>query len=111
MARNENKASLENPQLVSLVRLARRWDCSRQTCRRVLRAHDVCPFYLGGEARNATLRFDLQDILKVEAEAQGKGCSLKGPSGSRARRERRSGSDDPNSASTISGEDRAGRRR
>ncbi|MEQ1633057.1 MAG: hypothetical protein ABL997_11840 [Planctomycetota bacterium] len=32
----------------------------------------MAPLFLGGDARNATLRFDLGDILRVEAQAQGR---------------------------------------
>jgi hypothetical protein len=31
------------------------------------------PLFLGGDARNATLRFDLVDVLAVEVAAQGVG--------------------------------------
>jgi len=57
-------------QLISLAWLARRWRCSRQTCRRILDQAGIRPFYLGGDSRNSTLRFDLEDILKIEAGAQ-----------------------------------------
>lgn len=57
--------------LVPLSWIARRWSCSRQTCRRVLQRHRVVPLFLGGEARNATLRFDLDDVLRIEASARG----------------------------------------
>lgn len=57
-------------QLVSLKWLAERWSCSAKTCRRILARAGVRAFYLGGDARNATLRFDLGDVLRVEAMAQ-----------------------------------------
>ena len=57
--------------LVGLSWLAERWGCSRQTCRRVLHRHGVRPLFLGGDGRNATLRFDLRDVLAVEDRAQG----------------------------------------
>ena len=61
--------------LVRLRWIAERWNCSRQTCRRVLRAAGVQPYFLGGDARNATLRFDVDDVLRAEREAQGgAGC-------------------------------------
>ena len=74
VAQSENNPSLESRKLVSLAWLADRWSCSRQTCRRILRDHGIGPFFLGGEARNATLRFDLEDILRVESAAQGRGA-------------------------------------
>lgn len=64
-------AKLADGKLVGLSWVAQRWSCSRQTCRRVLQRAGVLPLFLGGDARNATLRFDLGDILRVEAEAQG----------------------------------------
>ena len=64
-------ANVANRKLVSLAWVAQRWSCSRQTCRRVLLRGGVAPLFLGGDARNATLRFDLEDVLKVEAGAQG----------------------------------------
>ena len=87
--------SSKNRQLRSLKWIAKRWACSRQTCRRVLQRHGILPFFLGGDARNATLRFDLQEILKVEAQSQGKGCSLESPSRARARGEGRLEVQDP----------------
>lgn len=56
--------------LVSLGWIAGRWDCSRQTCRRVLQKHGVKPLYLGGDVQNATVRFDREDVLAVERKAQ-----------------------------------------
>lgn len=56
--------------LVALAWIAHRWSCSRQTCRRVLQRSGVSPLFLGGDSRNATLRFDLADVLRVEAAAQ-----------------------------------------
>lgn len=56
--------------LVALAWIAQRWSCSRQTCRRVLQRSGVAPLFLGGDSRNATLRFDLADVLRVEAAAQ-----------------------------------------
>ena len=106
-----NKSSIERRQLKSLNWISARWDCSRQTCRRALERHGVCPFHLGGDARNATLRFDLQDLLKVEASAQGRDCSLKSSSRSRVRSEGRAVGADSDSASTILPENRSGRRR
>ena len=82
-----NEPDTNNRQLKSLKWIAERWGCSRQTCRRVLQRHGIWPFFLGGDARNATLRFDLQDILKVEAASQEKGCSFTSPSRERARGE------------------------
>lgn len=70
-----NKLQLANSadrKLVGLAWVAQRWSCSRQTCRRVLQRAGVAPLFLGGDARNATLRFDLGDILRVEAQAQGR---------------------------------------
>ena len=82
-----NKSN-ENRQLKSLKWVSERWGCSRQTCRRVLRRHGILPFFLGGGARNATLRFDLQQVLKVEAESRGEGCSLGSSFRGRGRGER-----------------------
>ena len=76
MGHLQSKSNLASRQLVGLAWISKRWACSRQTCRRVLQRHGISPFFLGGDSRNATLRFDLQDILAVEAAAQGKGCSL-----------------------------------
>jgi hypothetical protein len=73
MSKKHQLADGANRQLVSLAWLAARWSCSRQTCRRVLRRHAVAPLFLGGDGRNATLRFDLADVLRVEREAQGAG--------------------------------------
>ena len=56
--------------LVGLAYLGKRWACSRQTCRRILERHGVRPLYLGGEARNSTLRFDLADVERVESACQ-----------------------------------------
>lgn len=67
-------AEMANRKLVSLAWVAQRWSCSRQTCRRVLQRKGVLPLFLGGDARNATLRFDLADVVAAEATAQGKGA-------------------------------------
>lgn len=65
--------------LVCLAWVAERWSCSRQTCRRVLQREGVAPLYLGGGGRNATLRYDIADVLRVEAAAQaGGGVSAAG---------------------------------
>lgn len=58
--------------LVSLRWIAERWGCSRQTCRRVLERAGVVPLFLGGDARNVTLRIDQADVLRVELAAQGR---------------------------------------
>jgi len=71
MGNKHQSANLANRKLVSLACIAQRWCCSRQTCRRVLQRAGVAPLFLGGDARNATLRFDLADVLRVEADAQG----------------------------------------
>ncbi len=76
MSNTKQSDNLASRQLVGLAWVSNRWACSRQTCRRVLQRRGISPFFLGGDSRNATLRFDLQDILAVEAAAQGKGCSL-----------------------------------
>lgn len=55
---------------MSLKWIADRWSCSRQTCRRILEQHSVRAFYLGGDSRNATVRFDLLDVIGVEARSQ-----------------------------------------
>lgn len=65
-------AKLADRKLVSLAWISQRWSCSRQTCRRVLQRAGVAPLFLGGDSRNATLRFDLADVLRIEAEAQGR---------------------------------------
>jgi hypothetical protein len=57
-------------QLVSLAWIARRWGCSRNTVRRVLREAGAVPFYLGGSARNATIRFDLADVIAAEMRSK-----------------------------------------
>ncbi|MBL8696200.1 MAG: hypothetical protein JNJ88_19045 [Planctomycetes bacterium] len=56
--------------LVPLAWIASRWSCSRQTCRRILHRCGVRAVYLGGDARNATLRFDFKDVLVVEQRLQ-----------------------------------------
>jgi sugar (pentulose or hexulose) kinase len=38
----------------------------------------VAPLFLGGDSRNATLRFDLADVFRVEAAAQGKPAAAAG---------------------------------
>jgi hypothetical protein len=70
MANKPQSANLANRKLVGLAWIAQRWGCSRQTCRRVLQRAAVAPLFLGGDSRNATLRFDLADVLGVEAQAQ-----------------------------------------
>jgi hypothetical protein len=72
MANKPQPAKLADRKLVGLAWIAQRWGCSRQTCRRVLQRCEVTPLFLGGDARNATLRFDLADVLRVEASAQGR---------------------------------------
>jgi len=71
MASKPQLANSGNRKLVGLAWIAQRWSCSRQTCWRVLQRHGVVPLFLGGDSRNATLRFDLADVLAVEARAQG----------------------------------------
>lgn len=71
MVNKSNVGSVAERRLVSLGWIAARWGCSRQTCRRALERHGVLPLFLGGDARNATLRFDVADVLRVEALAQG----------------------------------------
>lgn len=66
-------ANLADRKLVGLAWIAQRWGCSRQTCRHVLRRTNVLPLFLRGDSRNATLRFDLADVLRVERDAQGLG--------------------------------------
>jgi hypothetical protein len=56
--------------LVGLAWIAERWGCSRQTCRRILQREGAAVLYLGGGARNATLRFDLVDVVRIEDAAQ-----------------------------------------
>lgn len=72
MAKKPQLANLANRTLVGLAWIAQRWSCSRQTCRRVLQRSGVAPLFLGGDSRNATLRFDLADVERVEGEAQGR---------------------------------------
>ena len=72
MSNKHQQANLANRKLVGLAWIAQRWSCSRQTCRRVLQRAGVAPLFLGGDARNATLRFDFADVERVEAEAQGR---------------------------------------
>lgn len=80
MANKQQLANVANRKLVGLAWIAQRWGCSRQTCRRVLQRADVVPLFLGGDSRNATLRFDLADILRVEFEAQGRTAAAEGAS-------------------------------
>lgn len=69
---NKNQLNgVPDRELVSLRWISNRWNCSRQTCRRVLERACVMPLFLGGDGRNATLRFDLQDVLAVERASQG----------------------------------------
>ena len=56
--------------LVTLAWIARRWSCSRNTVRRILRSEGAVPFYLGGGSRNATLRFDFTDVLAAEERSK-----------------------------------------
>jgi hypothetical protein len=72
VSNNPDLANVANRKLVGLAWIAQRWSCSRQTCRRVLQRHGVRPLFLGGDARNATVRFDRADVERVEAEAQGR---------------------------------------
>lgn len=72
MANKPQLANLADRKLVGLAWIAQRWSCSRQTCRRVLQRSGVAPLFLGGDARNGTLRFDLVDVLRVEARAEGR---------------------------------------
>lgn len=71
MGKKASAANLADRKLVALAWVAARWSCSRQTCRRVLQRAGIRPLFLGGDARNGTLRYDLADVLRVEAEAQG----------------------------------------
>ena len=71
MTNKHQSANSANRKLVSLAWIAQRWGCSRQTCRRVLQRAGAAPLVLGGDARNATLRFDLGEVLRIEADAQG----------------------------------------
>jgi hypothetical protein len=75
MASKHQAANVADRKLVGLAWIAKRWGCSRQTCRRVLRRAGVVPLFLGGESRNATLRFDVVDVLEVEAAAEGRAGS------------------------------------
>ncbi len=79
MMKMPNSENLDR-RLVDLRWIAWRWGCSRQTCRRVLGRAQVRPLFLGGESRNATIRFDLDDVLRVESVAQG--LALRRKSGS-----------------------------
>jgi len=72
MVNKHQLVNVADRHLVGLPWIAQRWSCSRQTCRRVLQRHGVVPLFLGGEGRNATLRFDVADVLRVEASAQGR---------------------------------------
>lgn len=73
MANKKQAASMADRKLVGLAWVAERWSCSRQTCRRVLQREGIAPLYLGGGGRNATLRYDIADVLRVEAAAQAGG--------------------------------------
>lgn len=70
VTKSTKSCSLPIRNLVSLAWIAERWSCSRQTCRRVLGRAGVCPVFLGGDARNGTLRFDLEDVVRVESRSQ-----------------------------------------
>lgn len=71
MKNKQQVAKLADRRLVGLAWVAERWSCSRQTCRRILQREGARPTFLGGDSRNGTLRFDLEDVLRVEAQAQG----------------------------------------
>lgn len=71
-------ANVADRKLVGLAWIAERWGGSRQTCRRVLQRGGVAPLFLGGDSRNATLRFDLADVLRIERDAQGPHDAPKG---------------------------------
>lgn len=70
MARGTQRGIQEEASFVSLRWIATRWSCSRQTVRRVLQSAGIKPLYLG-DAQNGTLRFALEDVLDVEAQARG----------------------------------------
>lgn len=80
MANKHELANMADRKLVGLAWIAQRWGCSRQTCRRVLQRGGVAPLFLGGDSRNATVRFDLADVLKVEGVAQGRASARGGGS-------------------------------
>lgn len=64
------KPEISERRLLSLAQIAERWQVSRQTVRRVMQRHRVRPLYLGGDARNGSLRFDETDVNLVEARSQ-----------------------------------------
>jgi hypothetical protein len=70
MMKKSQPANVANRTLVSLAWVAARWSCSRETCRRVLQRAGVVPLFLGGDSRNATLRFDVADVLRLEDASQ-----------------------------------------
>lgn len=70
MVNKHQLARESSRRLVGLAWISKRWGCSRQTCRRVLERLGVAPLFLGGDARNATLRFDLADVERVESASQ-----------------------------------------
>ncbi len=49
-------------ELVSPKLLAERWETSRATVRRRLKAAGVQVYYLGGGARNSTIRYAVDDV-------------------------------------------------
>ena len=49
MSNSEQVTNLDSRRLVGLSWIAKRWACSRQTCRRVLQRHGILPFFLGGD--------------------------------------------------------------
>ena len=53
---------LLDQKLISLKFLAEQWDVSRATVSRRLDAAGIRPFYIGGDARNATLRYSAADV-------------------------------------------------
>lgn len=75
MTNKSETANLANRKLVGLAWIAQRWSCSRQTCRRVLQRCGVAPLFLGGDSRNATVRYDLADVARVETKAQGRAAA------------------------------------
>lgn len=62
--------SERSQRLVGLQEIAERWSVSRQTVRRILTREGVRPVYLGGGARNATLRFRFSEVVSVEDRSQ-----------------------------------------
>lgn len=56
-------------EFISLKALARRWDCSRSTVRRILQRAGVRAYFLN-DSRNGTLRYRYCEVLEYEGKSK-----------------------------------------